>query len=93
MTNSSGHFERVRLILLREWDPLFAVKRQRYDESHEDEYDGYAREIANMLKRGSSYDEILAYLKWAETENMGLSYSEEKADRAARLIVDSCHTN
>jgi len=80
-------FTRVRQILLREWDPLFVTKRSHHDEEQEDEYDGYARELAKMLVRGTSPSEVLEYLKWAETQNMGLSFSEAKAKHAAELIV------
>ncbi len=83
----SEKFEAVRLILLREWDPLFATKRGQYDERSANEYDGYAREIAAMMARGASFEDVFAYLKWAETENMQLSFSQAKAQRPAELIV------
>lgn len=83
------HFIRVRQILLREWDPLFVTKRSHHDEEQEGEYDGYARELAKMLVRGTSPSEVLEYLKWAETQNMGLSFSEAKAKHAAELITQA----
>jgi hypothetical protein len=78
----------VRLILLREWDPLCVKLKGQYDEDIEDEYDGYAREIATMKSRNVSSDEIFAYLKWAVCENMGMSvFDDAGARRAAELIA------
>jgi hypothetical protein len=87
MKIEENEFARVRLLLLREWDPLFVVKRRQYDEEKEDEYNGYAREIAKMLLRGTSFGEVFEYLRWAETKNMELPFSESKARRAAELIL------
>lgn len=85
--DANREFEKARLILLHEWDPLFVTKRRDYNESVEDEYNGYAREICDILAKRESFDEILAYLQWAETQNMGLPFSESKARRAAELLL------
>jgi hypothetical protein len=87
---TAADFERVRLILLHEWDPIGVTQMRDYKEATEDEYNGYAREIAAMLARGASFEDVFAYLKWASTENMGLSFFQEgKAHRAAELIVQA----
>ena len=70
---------RIRDVLNRDWDPIgvFRVKRQWPDgtpvEWPDDEYERYAGKLASMLSNGSSDEELLAYLKWAEVENMALS--------------------
>lgn len=87
---TAADFQRVRLILLREWDPIGITQMRDYKEATEDEYNGYAREIGAMLARGASFEEVFAYLKWASTENMGLSiFQEDKARRTAELIVQA----
>ena len=64
----------------RDWDPIGGCP--------EDEYDGYVGKIAAMLRVGASDEELLAYLKWAEVENMGLGpASDFDRDRAMRVIV------
>ncbi len=57
----------VREVLNRIWDPI--------GECPEDEYDGYVGKIAAMLLDNANDEELLAYLKWAEVENMGLGPS------------------
>jgi len=66
--------------LNRDWDPIGGCQ--------EDEYVGYVGKIAAMLRVGASDEELLAYLKWAEVENMGLGpASDFDRDRAMRVIV------
>jgi hypothetical protein len=82
--------ERVRLILLRDWDPIGITKKFSYNENAEDEYDRYASCIFNMITQGASRDEIFDYLKWVATERMGLSiFQEQKARHVAELIMQS----
>jgi hypothetical protein len=56
----------IRDVLNTEWDPIRAGQP-------DDEYDQYAHRIASMLASGKSDAELIAYLEWAEIENMGLS--------------------
>jgi len=93
MTDSDKYFSQIRLYLLRDWDPLLVSQRSTYDEELEDEYNGYAREIARMCERGAQSNEILKYLEWAESENMGLSSSNTRAKRTAKLIERYCAEN
>jgi hypothetical protein len=85
--SEAANFAEIRLILLREWDPIGITHGRNYDEATDDEYDSYAREIAAMLARGASFEDVFAYLKWGETEHMQLPFSEAKAFRSAQLIV------
>ena len=82
-----ANFAAIRLILLREWDPIGVAHMRDYTEASDDEYDSYAREIAAMLARGASFEDVFAYLKWGETEHMQLPFSEAKAFRSAQLIA------
>lgn len=66
---------RLREVLNREWDPIGVAG----DGGVEDEYDGYMGKIAAMLRENASDEEMLAYFKWAEVENMGLG-SEDQFD-------------
>ncbi|MGH6889712.1 MAG: hypothetical protein ACREHF_11040 [Rhizomicrobium sp.] len=59
----NASFAKIRLILLREWDPIGITHGRDYDEASDDEYDSYAREIAAMLTRGASLEDVFAYLK------------------------------
>jgi hypothetical protein len=73
---------RLREVLNRDWDPIGVAG----DGSVEDEYDGYMGKIAAMLRDNASDEELLAYLKWAEVENMGLG-SEEQFNRHRDRIL------
>jgi len=55
---------RISEVLNRIWDPIGGCP--------EDEYNAYMGKIAAMIRDNASDDELLAYLKWAEVEHMGL---------------------
>lgn len=69
---------RLRKVLNKDWDPIGGCP--------EDEYDGYMGKIASMLRDNASDEEMLAYFKWAEVENMGLG-SEDQFNRDRILGV------
>ena len=73
---SRGWRSRLREVLNRDWDFIGVALNGGPD----DEYDSYMGKIAAMLRENASDDEMLAYFKWAEVENMGLG-SEEQFDR------------
>jgi hypothetical protein len=73
---------RLRDVLNRDWDPIGGCP--------EDEYDGYMGKIAAMLRDNASDEKMIAYLKWAEVENMGLGTAEQfdsHPDRVIRVIA------
>jgi hypothetical protein len=71
---------RLREVLNKDWDPIGGCPQ--------DEYDGYMGKIASMLRDNASDEEILAYFKWAEVENMGLgSEGQFNRDRILSVIV------
>lgn len=42
--------------------------------------------IAAMLRDNASDEEMIAYLKWAEVENMGLGTAEQFDDQRDRIL-------
>jgi hypothetical protein len=64
----------VRRILLCEWDPI-GVKAIM---EAQDEYDAYVDSICELLLSGSSREEVCDYLRWVETEVMGLEGEEQR---------------
>jgi hypothetical protein len=58
----------VRLVLLVDWDPIgiFGIPEAM------DEYDTYAGKIHNMLGAGASQDDLVAYLRFVQSELMGV---------------------
>ena len=71
---------RIRAILNRDWDPIGGCP--------EDEYDTYVDRIVAMLRDGATDDQLLAYLEWAEVENMGLGqpFDRKRALKVVRAI-------
>ena len=74
---------RIRDALLHEWDPIGI---QEYPEA-KDEYDSYVPEVCRMLSCGASEGDILNYLWWLETQQMGLRGERERTEGFARRIL------
>ena len=64
--------ESIRLILLKDWDPIGV---QKFPEA-QDEYDGYVGGVYGILSRGASENDISRYLLHIETDSMGLNSRE-----------------
>jgi hypothetical protein len=79
------YYEPVRLILLRDWDPIGVSDIPEA----QDEYDGYVLQICGMLMRQESRQRLVDHLWWVESEHMGMPgdrrHTEEIADRLIRL--------
>jgi hemerythrin superfamily protein len=72
--------DRLREILNRNWDPIGGCP--------EDEYDSYMGKIASLLRDHASDEEMLAYFKWVEVENMGLgSEAQFDPERILKVIA------
>jgi hypothetical protein len=71
---------KIRDIVNRDWDPIGGCP--------DDEYDGYVGKLASMIRDGASDDEMLAYLKWAEVEHMGLGepFDHQRGMRVLRAL-------
>ncbi|MDM7956318.1 hypothetical protein [Blastomonas sp.] len=61
--------EKLKALLWEEWDPIGVNQFA----SAKDEYDSYAFQLFQMLHAGAGLQDIEAFLKWAEQENMGLN--------------------
>lgn len=66
--------KRISAILLKEWDPIGI---QSSPEAF-DEYDSYVMPLYKMLIDKKPYQDILAYLIWVESEQMGLSTVDQQ---------------
>ena len=73
---------RIREVLNRDWDPIGVTRGNVED----DEYERYEGKIAAMLRDRASDEDLLAYLKWAEVEQIGLG-SDDGFDRLRKQQV------
>jgi hypothetical protein len=74
---------KVQSILLQEWDPI-GIKN--IPEAH-DEYDRYVADICKILRAHQTVSDVYKYLRWIETEQIGLDGDEWLTQCiAARLI-------
>jgi hypothetical protein len=85
-TSVSAVAERQRIIrdaLRNEWDPIGVghVPEAR------DEYDAYAPAIYNLVVGEKPRDEIVAYLWWLETEQIGMPGDREGVERFADRLL------
>ncbi len=82
LSNDSELYRRVYEIAHYIWDPIgISEIPEAYDE-----YNSYLTALFGRAKTGN-IDAIVEYMKWAETENMGLSFNKEKAEQAAKAMV------
>lgn len=75
-------YRRVSEIAHYLWDPIGISE---HPEAH-DEYSGYLTALFGRAKTGD-VGAIVQYMKWAETEHMGLSFNRDKAEKAAKAMV------
>ena len=61
----------VRLVLLVDWDPIgiFGIPEAM------DEYDTYAVNVHNMLSTGTSQEDLVSYLRFVQSQLMGVKGS------------------
>lgn len=75
--------EAVNTILLNNWDPI-AIN----DEPNaQDEYISYAAQIAGMLYRGTTEEDLTKYLEYVVVELMGLKSIESESRAIAKMIL------
>ena len=70
----------IRDILNSEWDPLGIAQDVT------DEYDTYVGKLTAILREAASDDDLPRYLRWAETEHMGLRGDEAQLHRVIASI-------
>ncbi|KAA1010904.1 hypothetical protein FVF58_18835 [Paraburkholderia panacisoli] len=73
----------VKEVLLRDWDPIGIGG----EGAAKEEYDVYVTKICVLIAQRQSVDEVIKYLLWAETEEMGLQADVERARRVAGRLV------
>lgn len=76
--------ERVRAILLTDWDPLII---NGYGPP--DEYDRYIPDILCLLESRCTVEQLTQHLGRIESEEMGLEPSAEATHRAAKSVLAS----
>jgi len=72
----------LRNVLLELWDPIGVAD----EPLARDEYDGYIGRIADRLRRGSSVDDVAAFLSSA-TLDMGLPPDQARDRRVAAALA------
>lgn len=85
-TSVTSIVERQRVIgdvLRNEWDPIGVG---HVPEAH-DEYDAYVPAIYNLVVGDKSRDEIVDYLWWLETEQIGMPGDRKGVERFADLLL------
>jgi len=73
----------VQRILLQEWDPIGI----RGVPEAQNEYDSYVPGICKMLREGKTTEKLYQYLRWIESEHMGLDGNELHAERIAKKLM------
>ncbi len=84
--NEKKLYKRVARILWKDWDPIGV-----YNENDEwdDEYDGYAPSVFNLLTEGRDAHKISNHLTTIASESMGLSTTtgNEHDNEIANLLI------
>ena len=75
--------QKLREILLQEWDPIGVYGRGEAD----DEYDTYVGKVQAMLADGASESELVRYLILIERDWMGLDPNPARALSAVRSLL------
>lgn len=77
-------YDRIREVLLREWDPLGLADTP----GEPDDYDAYAREVRAILSDPEATETRVAkYLEWVESHSLHLQSRPEAAGAAAARIM------
>jgi hypothetical protein len=76
-------FRRIEEVVHYIWDPIGISGQPQA----RDEYSNYMTAIFGRVKAGKE-DEIIEYLRWAASDNMGLQFDKEKAIEATRAMLD-----
>ena len=75
-------YRRIDEVVHYIWDPIGV---SNIPEAR-DEYHAYLTAIYGRVQAGG-LDDVVEYLKWAATENMGLPFEKEKATEAAETML------
>jgi hypothetical protein len=73
----------IREVLMGEWDPIGVANIPEAA----DEYDSYIGEVHGLLVRREPLSKMVDFLRWVETEHMGLAGNRCRTEQvAARLL-------
>lgn len=85
--NTKTLYEAVHYSVLHDWDPIGI----RNIPEAKDEYDSYVPRICELLKLPNCRSDLVSYLWWLVTEQMGLSgnrqVTEDFADRLIQITT------
>ncbi|MDK9356114.1 hypothetical protein [Lelliottia wanjuensis] len=76
-------YEKVRTVLLHEWDPIGIKDLTEAD----DEYDAYVQPICEMLRAGKRVEDLCYYLHWLVTEYMLLDSDGSTERKIAEKLI------
>ena len=76
-------YRRIEEVVHYIWDPIGISAHPQA----RDEYIGYMTGIFGRVKAGKEED-IIEFMRWAASENMGLYFDEDKAKEAAKVMLD-----
>jgi hypothetical protein len=83
MSDNKEITDKVRAILLTEWDPIGIVDEPKA----QDEYDTYTGPVLKLVLAGVSVNALADYLVGIERDRMELVGDRARATRAARHLV------
>ena len=83
MPGDNELYRRVDEIVHYVWDPIGVSGCPQA----RDEYNSYLTAIFGRVKAGD-IDAIVEYMKWVAGDNMGLTFDEEKARKAAERMLE-----
>ena len=76
--------DRIREVLLRDWDPHDAAR----SEAAHGTYDTYVQPLHDLIRGGADEDAVIAWLHERERESMCFpSIGTERLRRVARLLI------
>ncbi len=76
--------DRVRAVLLKDWDPIGIADVPQA----QDEYDAYVPQVARLVAGGRSTVELSEYLLHLETDVLGLLGDRERARAVAGKLAE-----
>ena len=82
LPNDTELYRRVYEIAHYVWDPIGVSEIPEAS----NEYNSYLTALFGRVKSGD-FDALVEYMKWVETERMGLDFDADKAKRAAKAMI------
>lgn len=83
LIRAKRYHDAIVQVLLREWDPIGVAEVPEA----QDEYDSYVGQIYGLLVRHEPRQKLIDFLRWAETENMGLRGNQRHTEGIADRLL------